>query len=241
METGLKKVGTGKLVKDKPEHSWDIEVYLNETITDASGDPKEKNTVKNNVTDKDGNVSSNSIKEGTTITARWLNIGGSNRMTPPNVMTGETVYIYNYGGTDEYFWSDYETEPGLRKEESVLYFFSNKKGIMKDGWIAKGYYMLIDTINKAVRLFTDAGNGELTTYKMEILTKEGILLIEDGKGNKIKLSSASDTWDIESNNILNIKTTSEVNIKTTNCTVNATNCTINASEFIVKSGVTKIN
>ena len=48
METKLKKIGTGKLVRDKPEHSWNIEVYLNETITDVSGDPKDRKSTRLN-------------------------------------------------------------------------------------------------------------------------------------------------------------------------------------------------
>lgn len=234
MESKLKKYGYGRVVKDKPEDDWYIEVLITEQVTDVSGDPKEKKKINNTVTDKDGNISSNVLSSGGTITARWLNFNGSNRVTPPNVMTGETVMIYNYSGTDEYFWVDYETEPDLRKREKAIYFWSNK-GSKDDSWVSKGYYALVDTINKAVKFFTSANDGELTTYNIQIDTKVGILVVEDGKGNLIKLKSGEDTWDITSNNNINITSTNTVNIKTTNCNVEA------SGSFVVKSGVTRIN
>lgn len=236
MKSKLTKYGYGRVVKDSIEDDWNIEVFITEHVSDVSGDAASKTKINNTVTDKDGNVNSNVLESGGTITARWLPMGISNRVTPPNVKIGETVMIYNYAGTDEYFWEDYETEPGLRKEEKVMHFFSNKKE--KDdssGWISKGYYTLVDTINKVVKLFTSDNNGEYTTYNIQINTREGSMIVEDGKGNHIKLKSTEDTWDISSNNVINITGTNTVNVNTINCNLTAT------GEFVVKSGVTRIN
>lgn len=194
----------GYVAKDKIEDSWDVDVYPIEHVPTVTGDPNEQ-IVLNNITKNINNESlSINVDKSRIITAKWLPISNSNRVTPPDVCKGETVLVYNFAGTDEYFWNTLYAEPDLRKKEKVTYFFSNKTAINDPDYLNKGYYLTVDTFNKYVKLHTADNDGELTTYDIDIDTANGILSLQDGKGNKLELNSDSDTMTIDLNHKLGI-------------------------------------
>ncbi|MBF6723666.1 hypothetical protein HN240_18970, partial [Acinetobacter baumannii] len=88
------------------------------------------------------------------IRAKWVDLSGGNRVTPPDVVANETVLLLKFGDVDEYFWCDFGREPELRRLEDVLYSFSNlPKGIQAYDK-KSSYWVQISTKHKFVHVHT---------------------------------------------------------------------------------------
>lgn len=231
----FKIYGMGHVAEDIKENSFEVKVFPVEITTGNQGAMDAATSTSVNTETSGGEHRSTVLDKGKTITCKWIPIGATNRITPPNVCKGEMVLIWNYAGTDQYYWSTMDNEMDLRKNEKATWFFSNVKNIGKPD-LKKAYHWTVDTINKFVRLFTANNDGEYTTYDFKIDTKNGIITIMDGKNNMIKLESQSDK--------LTITTNKNVEINTTDCTVNASSvANINATSGTVniKGGTVNIN
>lgn len=231
-ESKLKLYAIGYIAKDIEEDSMFVDIFPAESINTHEGELNDQSIVNTTTKDIEGNVLTIAVDKSRLITAKWLPLNQSNRVTPPNVCKGETVIIYNYAGTDDYYWNTMYAEPDLRKREKATYYFSNK-GSIEDGWEDKAYTFTIDTINKYIKLHTADNDGELTTYDLTINTEEGIITLIDGKDNSVELNSDSDILTINTNMGLNINT---MNIVTTSAT--STHVT---GAYTLKSGICNIN
>lgn len=231
-ESNLKFYSLGLVAEDIIENSNTIKVYPQEILTNTvdTNIATIKTTTTNSTTSV-GKEESIVVDKSSIIVAKWIPIGNNNRITAPMVCKGETVLLYNFAGTDEYYWSSIDNEMDLRKNEKATYFYSNKKEIDTSGnLISKGYYFTIDCINKFIKLFTNKNDGEYTTYEFKINTKDGVVTLTDGKSNFIKLFSQDDKLVITTNKRIEVNTVDcEVNAKET-ATVNTKNSTINASD-----------
>ena len=182
METSsLSIYSLGIVAEDKETEKDIIKVVPMEHLTDIIGD-----ITKVKKFDK--------IDCKNTIEATWIPFGHSNRMSSPDVIAGETVVIFTYSDTNEYYWTTIFREPLIRRLEKVLYSYSN----LPDGARVTeferntSYFAEVDTMNKYIHVHTSDNDGELTTYDIKINTKEGYVDIRDGRGNYIKLNSAKD-------------------------------------------------
>lgn len=229
-QSKFKFFSLGMIAQDIAEDSFEVQVFPMEITTSGGGDLNEPPRNATDSVDAKGENSSVVVDKGKVVTATWVPIGASNRITPPNVCKGETVMLYNHAGTDQYYWTTMDNEMDLRKNEKATFFFSNKPGIASDGLLEKSYYFTIDCINKFIRLFTNKNDGEYTTWEVKIETDKGLLFIEDGKGNRVEIDSQKDK--------LTITTLKDVEINTKNATVNASDsatiktnvCTIDSSQ-----------
>ena len=194
MESGSKLFlyAMGYVAKDKVKDNWYVDIHPIEQITTNVGDLTDKDIIEVTTIDVHGNTISVNVDKSKVITAKWLPLDNSNRITPPDIMKGETVNIYNFNGIDGYYWNTVYCEPDLRKHEKVIYFYSNKDDIENKDYMDKGYYLTVNTYDKYIKLHTADNDGEHTTYDIDIDTKEGKLTIRDGKGNFIELDSADD-------------------------------------------------
>jgi len=221
------------VAEDLVEDSQYIKAIPIEVLSDVTGNIglSKKEKIKSvNINGENVNVVVDKIH---TLTAKWINLNEPNRLTAPNVHKGETIMLWKYAG-DRYFWTTFYNELDLRKREKATYIYSNKNDIKDSSLLKQAYYWTIDTINKFVRLHTDDKDGEVTTYDLELNTKDGVLIIVDGLGNEIKLTS-----DL---GLLTISTNVAVVVNTTNIIINAAaTATINTPLFTVNSGKTTIN
>ena len=111
-------------------------------------------------------------------------------------------------------------ELDLRRLEDVVYVFVNARAEGIDTIDdSNSYTFNISTLNKMIKLQTADNDGELTTYKLYIDTKEGQVVLEDGRGNKVGLDSPTDTFNIKTNNEVNIEGATTVNVKSTTVNV----------------------
>ena len=227
----------GYVVEDILEDDLLLKIVPIELISDIDGElgDVDKETNKNINIEKENKIT---IKtKDTVIIAKWVPLSETNRMTPPTVCKGETVRIFRYAETDKYFWATLYNEIDLKKREKVVYAFSNK-GSIEDKSLSKNmYYVTLDTINKVVRIHTDDTDGELTTYDIEINTKDGLFTLIDGKSNMIELDSDRDKLTVTINkdiemNAPNITMNSEVH------TINTNTYIRNANRSILTTNVT---
>ena len=203
----FKLYSLGIVAKDKPTATDTIVVMPIEHITDTTGEINEEtdysSSSKNhrNVPNKTKAVSKN------TLEATWICLGGSNRISSPDVIAGETVLIYTYADTNEYYWTTYLREPSIRRLEKVLYGFSNMRGGARSESFDRetSYWFEVDTLNKYVKLHTSDNDGELTTYDVLINTKEGVLEIKDGIGNSVLMNSSEGSLTVTMNSKVTLK------------------------------------
>jgi len=215
----------GFVAKDK---DWDtdiVEVFPVEKIPEEGPDLQEetdltdsapivkKGTLKDEV--KDELIV---LKKSATIRAKWLSLGQYNRLTPPDVRKGEQVLIYRYGNSDLFFWTTTFNDLSLRKEEIVRFVFSDKPQLDPEETLEDTYYFEINTKDKILKFHTTDKWKEYTTYDVMLDTKNGKLILNDGKGNSITLDSTLDMLNIYTNLVCTI---------TTGATVTVTSPTVN--------------
>lgn len=123
------------------------------------------------------------------INAKWFPDGHDNRITSPDVVSGETVKIYRFGDTDEYYWTTLFREPKLRRKETVCYGFSNIEGGLSEFDKDSSYWFEVSTHDKKIQLHTSNNDGEPFTYDFTLDTDTGSLIITDSIGNTITLNS----------------------------------------------------
>lgn len=195
-----------------------------------------KQEYKNTLPDKDGKVSGSSAKGSSSLKAKWLPLGQSNRSTAPDVVANETVLLFKYADVDEYYWTTIFRENSLRRLENVLYSYSNLPAGIKEYSMTESYWMYMSTKTKKVQLHTSNNDGEHCTYDISLDTKQGILTIVDGKKNIVELSSKSDSLNIGVNN--NISATAKNNVVVTagsSVTVKAPQITLDGNVAITGS------
>ena len=189
-ESSLKIFSIGYVIKDKEPDTDIIEVYPVETLPLTDGNVAAfKEVVKGGVVDRNDQSVTLKIERSYYVKARWLAWGDNNRLTPPDVVTGDTVLLFRYADNETYYWTKIHTEPTIRKQETVKYVYSNTPQSLTPITEENTYWVSVSTREKHIRLHTSDNDGEHTTYDIEIDTAEGTLTIDDGKGNYIHLNS----------------------------------------------------
>ena len=200
-------VAIGVAAKDKVEDEVYIDVYPAELQPVKDGEISDTDEKNDTIVDNDGNFEVVVNKKTTLIKAKWIPTGEPNRLGAPDVRKGEKVFLYQYADLDEYYWMMFDNDLRLRKNEKHTLVLSNRPKIATDDAdLEKAYYITFDTINKLFRLHTDDSDGELTTYDIDINTKEGIFTILDGNDNMIELKSENGELTINTNLNVTINT-----------------------------------
>lgn len=216
IESKLKLFSMGIAAQDKEMDKFELEVYPMEIYPNVEGSLTETESI--NVDNIDVNEENTNviINKSYTITAKWFKRGDSNRATPPDVTKGMEVVLYNYAGTDEYFWELSRREEDLFKRERVIYYYSNKEKASEEDLLNKGYSLTIDTYNKFVRFHTTNNDEEKAAYDIQLDTGEGQFLIQDSNENKILLDSDKKDFGIKIGNDTMFKTGNDLKINVEN-------------------------
>lgn len=181
----------GIVAKDKPTGTDTISVMPIEHITDTKGDINQESDYESKAKDHKNVPNQTKSVSKNTIDAIWIPLGGSNRISSPDVIAGETVLIFTYADTNEFYWTTYLREPSIRRLEKVLYGYSNLSGGARSDAFDRetSYWYEVDTMNKYIKIHTSDNDGEYTTYDITINTKDGNIEIKDGVGNFIYFDS----------------------------------------------------
>ena len=225
-ESGFNFYCYGEVAANKPEDTNIIEVFPKELMYDLNGEIS--NTSENvtiNRTSADGKVKVDKASAKNTIPARWLGLGGSNRVSSPDVRKGETVLVFRYGTNDDYYWEPITTETTKRGKETVTYLFKNTDS-QDEVNENNSYFLTYSTRHKFVHLHTSKNDGEPVAFDIKLNTKKGIFTLTDSRGNLIDLKSVED--------YLKFKTNKKIDLETNECNIIAkTKLTITTPDMLV--------
>lgn len=247
--SGLKLYSLGIVSKNKtPGDPW-VEADPIEHLTMDKGAISVKTPVKTTTVNADGNKTTTSLDKVSTIKAKWIPFGHSNRDTSPDVIAGETIVIFGYADTQDFYWTTIFNEPTIRRQETVRYVYGNQPSGSSPNTLTSSYWTLFDTIGKKVVIHTSDNDGEAAQYDIEIDTKEGIFTIQDSLGNSVILESKQGrlTATTENEVIINTKrftvnASESVEIISPKFTVNAADtATVNSSAMTINAPLSTTN
>lgn len=191
--SGLRPYCLGIVTEHKAEESDVIRVNLKERHTMGNGPINEDKTSYDiKTTSSQGKSLSDAIEVEQIVEAVWIPHGDNHLLTSPNVRANETVMVYKYADTPDYYWTTVFREPTLRRLENVIYGYSNlKDGVEQPHDLESSYYFQWDTIRKVIRMVTVQSDGEQFAYILEIDPGNNRVSIRDNVGNEIELDSPS--------------------------------------------------
>lgn len=156
-----------------------------------------------------------------TVVCTYFGHGDTNGLYPC-VHRGERVLVFNYAGTEQFYWRAMGKDPGLRRAERVRWFVMDKCKSVDDppqycNVTEKNTYFIEMNTNKGdrgVRIHTCDNNGEEHCYDIAIFPDKNMFEITDNmsgggckdpkmscdcdmdKGNCIRLMSNEHRWRI---------------------------------------------
>jgi len=226
MASKLQVYGIGIVAANKPLSSKLIEVTPIEDLTMLDGEITD-NMVDVTAKGKDtaGGAYESNVSTTVTVTAEWLPVGMSNRVTPPDVRRGEHVVLYRFADVDKYYWTTLLYDMKLRKLETVIYAFSNTRNEDVDGSADTTYFLEVSTHKKLIHLHTSKSDGEPFVYDLQLNTADGVFTFQDDIGNYIQLDSKNVRIEIKNadgsivdldRRVINIHAPEDVNISAGN-------------------------
>lgn len=208
----LKIYSLGIVLTDKARNSDTIEVLPIEALPFVEGDiSATEYKHKSNYVNKDGIKYESNITGNNKLLAKWIPFGNSNRLSSPDVVKNETVLLFRFADTEEYYWTTIFREPSLRRLETVHFAISDLiKGL--DAFDkTSSYWLEASTHDQYVQLHTSKSNGEAFAYDIIVNAKDGKVTITDDIGNYIIIDSTENHIQVNSNSQITL-TSPVVNI-----------------------------
>lgn len=249
-EYGFRYYSLGIVVRDKEEGSDWIDVTPIEDFPMELGRLSDGDRVKEATMADTADVKKTSkIQGGTVVRAKWTPISNPNRDNAPDVYRTETVMLYKYADTQDYYWSTIFREPKLRGRERVRISLSNKDAGGDSFNSDSSYWVEFDTRHKHVKIHTSDNDGEPTSYDITIDTKQGTVNLEDRLGNRFFLESVPGHLEVTTENSMTFNTkrftlnaSESVEVNTPKHTLNADETSeVNAPEHTLNSDKSTIN
>lgn len=255
----LRPYSIGIVLEDKEGDSDMIKVMPSEQLSMFSGNLNEqKLNYEVNVPDSQGIKRESHVEGGVELVAKWIFSSG-NRVTAPNVKKNESVLIYRFADTDEFYWETFMREPSLRRREHVHYAFSNLPNGINSYDKNSSYWFEISTREKHVHLHTSKNDEEPFEYDLRINTREGNLVITDdindnitidsknriitinhASGNKIEINDNDITMTNVGGSVISM-TGGDITINCSNLNFNVSNATITGSNIQLNGGSVTAN
>ena len=189
-ESAVRLYSIGIVAENKPRNSLECEFTLREILPSLDGELRANMTNRSSVTtDSTGKTVTGNITASTSIRATWLGLAASNRKTPPDMMRGDTAYIYTISNSDKYYWVDLPS--ANRTLETAIYQFGANPNYANKLDNTNAYTFVISGHDGQISFTTTQANGEADTYAFQIDTKAGTMLLTDGSGNTLGIDSKS--------------------------------------------------
>lgn len=248
----LRAYSLGIVLEDKEGESDMIKVSPIEQLSLFKGElSQQKLNYDVKLPDAQGIKREEHIEGGSEIVAKWIFSSG-NRITAPNVKKNESVLIYKFADTDEFYWEIFMREPSLRRLEHVNYSFSNLPNGVNPYDKNSSYWYEISTREKYIHLHTAKNNGEPFEYDIKLDTADGNLLITDDVDNSLSIDSKNKTIIIKhtsghsiqiNNDNISILESGGANIilNNGNITINCSNLNFNTSNAVITGGDIQFN
>lgn len=191
----LVQVGIGIVTETKPHGERYASVFLLEKAQLADEEVNSDEETSVNIELSDGTVKQLNVKEKFSVQAKWLRIGDSQRITPPDLVVGHHVMIYQKPGYDEFYWVKLFEENDIGLQEVVTYGWIAKHkddtAEVDPSYLEKMYRLTVSTKDGEIRFKTTDANEEQTTYNFFLDTMNGIMGFEDKQGNFFTFDSVN--------------------------------------------------
>ena len=193
MLSQFKLVSIGIVAEDKEKDSNDILVLPIEITPDMADGAVSAVTEPATISGQDatGNEYSVSVTFSNVLTAQWLPVGNHNRLSSPDLVKNEKVYLYRFADTDQYFWVPTNLNNEFRKTETVFYGWAAEADPTIPLELGVNIWLLEISTDKGYFEFTTTqANGEKYTYSIKLDTTTGSnLMIIDSDENQVELNS----------------------------------------------------
>lgn len=186
----LECYGVGTVAMDKDTNTDEIQVHIKSLFPETDGAVETTAETKNVTTQTPtGDTNSSTTLQTNTISAKWMGVN-TNRVTAPDVRVGSKVVIYKFQGQNTFRWTYFGMDGTLRLE-TIIWAFSSSPNVNENSPVnSDNYYMmLLSTHQKKIQIITGQGNGEPTSYVLELNTGTGQFSIVDGEENVVSLNS----------------------------------------------------
>lgn len=189
-QSQLRFYSIGLVANNKPLSTDIIQATPIETLTMLDGELVSNPTdVETSGTDAKGSSYSTKVKMDNAVDAKWWPMN-SNRRTAPDMRRGERVILWQYGDTDEFYWTETGWDDHLRKLETVIFSISATMDEEADSLDPNNCYSLeMSSHTGQITLRTSKANGEHCIYVIQLNTKDGRILLTDDVGNEFELDT----------------------------------------------------
>lgn len=188
----LKLYSIGVVVEDKKLGEDIIYVTPIEKLSYSHGKIADiKETMTNTLPDLSGKVNNDEVEKTMVLKAAWIPFGHSNRITSPDVIKNETVILFKFSDTDEFYWTTIFREPKIRRLEKVTYMYGNLKEPLKEWDKSSSYWHEVSTVegDKHIWFKTTRSDGEAFEYDININPTASTLEIFDNDKNGFYIDS----------------------------------------------------
>ena len=191
--SNFKLLSIGIVATDKQKGSRSIEVYPIEEFPFYEGVISDTvDTVAVEGVDGSNQQYTVNLNRTLTVEADW--IGEDNRVTSPNVVSGEQVYIYSTEAKDSpYYWRSMGRDNKRRRKETIVHNWMASSAEASEDVspnAENSYTFTVDTEGKTVTLRTSKDDEEIAIYTIQIDAGKGILTAGDDEGNMFQLNTS---------------------------------------------------
>lgn len=196
MSSNLTLVFMGIVAEKLVPGSKFLHIHPHEVLS-SSGDITTKNKNKSSLTNMDGSALSSTVTKQNTIEAKWAGSDDITLITAPDINKGALVKVYQYLGSDQYYWKPGASEIDIAGKGSKIHYLPNTDDIDEKNTPDNGYTWGVSTVGKMARLKTTKNDGEPEEFDIELNTKKGILSVTMGSGDIIRYNAKTRTYDIK--------------------------------------------
>lgn len=173
----------------------ELQVFCPELLPCKNGSVNEQPEIMDVVLNNTGD-SQEVIKVNTsdTILATYFGRSMTNRSIP-TIHIGEQLEIYNYAGSDTFYWAPIGRDDNIRKREHLRFHIADKPKTLDELTDDNTYYMEFDTkYDKYIIITTAKSDEEPFKYTFKFDAKNGNIILQDDDGNSLTLNSSAKIW-----------------------------------------------
>jgi hypothetical protein len=148
-------------------------------------------------TDKEGKEYNVKATTEAGLIMEWLP-SEDNRVTPPDMVRGELVEVWQMSDGDKYFWRCLGLRNGLRSLESVIWMVGATPDIKGHGMdFSKAYIFQMSGHDKHITIATSKDNGEPHAWTFQINTGQSEFTLKDDIDNEFEIVSADNRLQLK--------------------------------------------
>jgi len=190
--SGFRRIAIGIAAEHLKPDSLYLLVHVLELVSNI--DVMYKDEEEDTLTKAMNMVAGEELKREATIKCRYYN-KGSNQISAPTVRRGETIEVYQYADSNQYYWRTSFYENDLRAREVAVTTWSNiPKDIDDEKHLESvtkenSVWFKVDNVSKKIHFHTPKNDKEPLEWDIEIDRKKGILNIKNDGGDSLTMSA----------------------------------------------------